>query len=108
MALRASTKKTGDDADITAITRAQASDGGVEHGALLIELVDAVIDETCDPAPARRRLVDASGPGLLDEASAVLAMFQLNDRVADATGAPLDGLLVDYRRKLGAVMGIRD
>lgn len=108
MALRASSKKNGGDADITAITREHASDGGVEHGALLIELVDAVIDEAADPAPARERLVAAAGTGLLVEAAAVLAMFHLNDRVADAMGAPLDGLLVDYRRKLGTAMGIRD
>src|SRR5437773_2236490 len=106
MALRASTKRSGGDADITAITRAQASDGGVEHGALLIELVDAVVDGRADPAPARRRLVAAAGPGLLVEAAAVLAMFHLNDRVADAIGAPLDDLMIDYRRKLGEKMGI--
>ena len=108
MALRASSKKEGGDADITAVTRADAVDGGVAHGALLIALVDAAIDERADPAPARRRLVAAAGPGLLVEAAAVLGMFHLNDRVADAMGAPLDGLMVDYRRKLGAKMGIVD
>jgi hypothetical protein len=108
MALRASSKRSGSDADITAITREEASDGGVEHGALLIELVDAVIDEAADPAPARRRLVAAAGPGLLVEAGAVLGMFHLNDRVADAMGAPMDDLMIDYRRNLGAAMGIRD
>ena len=41
MALRASSKKSGGDADIAVITSPHASDGGVEHGALLIELVDA-------------------------------------------------------------------
>jgi hypothetical protein len=106
MALRASSKKTGGDADVTAITREQASDGGVEHGALLIELVDAVMDGAADPAPARRRLVTAAGPGIVVEAGAVLGMFHWNDRVADATGAPLDELMVDYRRKLGAKMGL--
>ncbi|TMA22458.1 MAG: hypothetical protein E6J87_26440 [Deltaproteobacteria bacterium] len=97
MALRASSKKTGGDADITAITREVAGDGGVAHGKLLIELVDAVIDETADPA---------AGPGLLVEAGAVLGMFHLNDRVADAMGAPLDELMLDYRRKLGEKMGM--
>jgi len=106
MALRASSKKTGGDADITAITREEASDGGVAHGKLLIELVDAVIDETADPAPARQRLVAAAGPGLLVEAGAVLGMFHRNDRVADAMGAPLDELMLDYRRKLGEKMGM--
>src|SRR5947208_2181272 len=106
MALRASSKKTGGNADITIITRAEATDGGVEHGKLLLELVDAVIDETADPTEARRRLVDAAGPGLLVEAGAVLGMFHLNDRVADALGAPLDELLLDYRRKIGEKLGL--
>jgi hypothetical protein len=106
MALRASSKKTGGDADITVLTREPASDGGVPHGRLLIELVDAVIDETADTAGPRRRLVGAAGPGLLVEAGAVLGMFQLNDRVADALGAPLDGFLIDYRRKIGEKLGL--
>src|SRR5687767_14761601 len=106
MALRASSKKNGGDADITVITSEEASDGGVEHGALLIELVDAVIDERADPAPARRRLVDAAGPGLLVEAGAVLGMFHLNDRVADAIGAPLDEFHLDYRRRVGEKLGL--
>jgi hypothetical protein len=81
MALRASSKRSGGDADI---------------------------DEAADPAPARRRLVAAAGPGLLVEAGAVLGMFHLNDRVADAIGAPMDDLMIDYRRGLGAQMGIED
>ena len=91
MALRASSKKTGGNADITVITREEASDGGVEHGKLLMELVDAVVDETADPAEARRRLVEAAGPGLLVEAGA---------------GAPLDDFLIDYRRKIGEKLGL--
>ena len=106
MALRASSKKTGGNGDITIITREEASDGGVEHGKLLMELVDAVVDETADPAEARRRLVEAAGPGLLVEAGAVLGMFHLNDRVADAMGAPLDDFLIDYRRKIGEKLGL--
>jgi hypothetical protein len=106
MALRASSKKTGREADISVITRAGASDGGVSHGALLIELVDAVIDANADPAPARARLVAAAGEGLLVEAGAVLGMFHWNDRVADATGAPLDDFFVDYRRKIGEKLGL--
>src|SRR5262245_21441057 len=106
MALRASAKKTGSHADISVFTRAEASDGGVEHGKLLIELVDAVVDESADPAAARQRLVAAAGPGLLVEAGAVLGIFHLNDRVADATGAPLDELLIDYRRKIGERLGL--
>jgi hypothetical protein len=106
MALRASSKKTGGDADITVITSDEPRDGGVLHGALMIELVDAVIDASADPAPARARLVAAAGPGLVVEVGAVLGMFHWNDRVADATGAPLDELHQDYRRKVGEKMGL--
>jgi hypothetical protein len=108
MALRASSKKMGGDADITVITSDAPGDGGVLHGRLLIELVDAVIDPSADPARARRALVEAAGPGLLVEAGAVLGMFHWNDRVADAMGAPLDEFHLDYRRKLGEKMGIVD
>jgi hypothetical protein len=106
MALRASARKSGGDADVMVITSDAPSDGGVLHGQLLIELVDAVIDPSADPALARRRLIDAAGPGLLVEAGAVLGMFHWNDRVADATGAPLDEFHLDYRRKLGEKMGL--
>jgi hypothetical protein len=106
MALRASSKKTGGDADITVITSDEPRDGGVEHGALMIELVDAVIDESADPAPVRARLVAAAGPGIVAEVGAVLGMFHWNDRVADATGVPLDEFHLDYRRKVGEKMGL--
>src|SRR5688572_30456567 len=106
MSLRASGKRAGHDADISVITRERASDGGVAHGQLLIELVDAVVDTNADPAPARHRLVAAAGPGLLVEAGAVLGMFHLNDRVADAMGAPLDDFMIEYRRQIGDELGM--
>jgi hypothetical protein len=33
-------------------------------------------------------------------------MFHLNDRVANAIGAPLDDFHIDYRRKIGEKMGL--
>ena len=96
----------GTDADITVITGDEARDGGVEHGKLLLELVDAVMDESMDPTEARRRLIEVAGSGLVVEAGAVLGMFHLNDRVADAMGAPLDEFAIDYRRKVGLRLGL--
>jgi hypothetical protein len=58
------------------------------------------------PRLRARRLVAAAGPGLLVEAGAVLAMFHWNDRVADATGAPLDDFFLEYRRKIGEKLGM--
>ena len=106
MALRASSKKTGGDADITVITSDAPSDGGVLHGRLLCELVDAVIDPSADPAPARRRPRDPARPGRRVEAGAGRGGLHWNDRVADATGAPLDDFHIDYRRKVGEKMGL--
>jgi hypothetical protein len=106
MSLRVSGKRAGVDADIAVITDERASDGGVAHGKLLIELVDAVLDARADPAPARDRLVAAAGPGLVVEAAATLGMFHLNDRVADATGAPLDEFMLELRRRIGDELGL--
>ncbi len=109
MMLRASRTKNGGDADIAIITDDSDStdDGGVLHGRLLIDLVDAVLDrEAGDPAAARRGLAEAAGPEAVVDAGAVLAMFELNDRVADATGAPLDELALDLRLKIGEKLGI--
>lgn len=84
-----------------------ADDGGLAHGRLLIELVDAVLDrDQGDSAAARRRLEEAAGADAVVDAGAVLAMFELNDRVADATGAPLEELALDIRLKVGERLGM--
>ena len=117
MMLRASSTKNGGDVDIAIITSDSdgggdgdgdgSGDGGVAHGRLLIDLVDAVLDrEGGDPAVGRRRLAEAAGPDVVVDAAAVLAMFELNDRVADATGVPLDELALDIRLKVGEKLGM--
>ncbi len=109
MMLRASSKKKGEDVDLSVITEYadNAADGGVAHGRLLIELVDAVLDREGGAAAApRRRLEEAAGSDAVVDAGAVMAMFELNDRVADATGAPLDEFGLDIRLKVGEKLGI--
>ena len=107
MMLRASSDEKGAEADINVITGEGSSDGGVTHGRLLIELVDAVLDEPDgDPSQPRRRLTEAAGPELVVEAGAVLAMFHLNDRVADACGVPLDEFGIEIRRAVGDQLGL--
>jgi hypothetical protein len=107
MMLRASSDSKGEQADINVITDDTLGDGGVSHGRLLIELVDAVLDDPDGvPSEPRRRLRDAAGPGLVVEAGAVLAIFHLNDRVADACGVPLDEFGLDIRRAVGDQLGL--
>jgi hypothetical protein len=69
-------------------------DGGVEHGARLLAFTDGVLGGD-DQALVRARqalLSVLSGEAFVD-ACAVVAAFNVVDRVADATGIPLDPML---------------
>jgi alkylhydroperoxidase family enzyme len=63
--------------------------GGVPHGATLIRLAEAVVEGT-DTTDARAAVRDALGDAALVDAAAVVALFNAIDRVADATGIPLE------------------
>jgi hypothetical protein len=73
------------------VTGAAAGDGGVAHGRLLVEFAEAVLggDEATLPR-ARGELMTAVGPQGLVDAAAVVGLFNAIDRVADATGIPLE------------------
>jgi hypothetical protein len=80
--------------DVRAVTGAVAGDGGVAHGARLLAFTDAVMRGD----DARLERERAALRGLLsDEAfvdvCAVIAAFNVVDRIADATGIPLDPML---------------
>jgi alkylhydroperoxidase family enzyme len=85
---------------------APTGDGGVAHGARLLGFTDAVMG-TDDVALERER--DALRAVLSDEAfvdtCAVVGVFNVFDRIADATGIPLDAGLAassrDLRKELG-------
>ena len=61
------------------------------QGGLLVAFAEAVLGEDASAlASARKALIAALGlPGLLD-AAAVVGLFNAIDRVADATGIPLE------------------
>ena len=77
---------------------ASGGDGGVEHGARLLAFTDAVMGD--DPEALRRER-QALRALLSDEAfvdtCATIGAFHVVDRIADATGIPLD----DGMRKIG-------
>ena len=107
--LRASATATGTSVDLTAIVDDGAGDGGVPHGGLLTALAEAALgdDETL-LNEARRRVRDALGDAALVDAAAVIANYSALDRVADATGIPLEPAkeagTADLRAELGIDM----
>lgn len=69
-------------------------DGGVEHGALLARLCDAVAGkDAAAMAEIREAAVREMGPDQLVDAVGVSAMFHMMNRVANATGTPLDAIM---------------
>jgi hypothetical protein len=66
-------------------------DAGVPHGRLLVEFAEAVLgDEALALTRARDALAAALGPAGLADAAGVVGLFNAIDRVADATGIPLE------------------
>jgi hypothetical protein len=89
--LRASAAATETEIDFAVVMGNAEDGGGVPDGALLVGFVEAVlgIDEP-RLAVARRSLHDALGDAGLVDAAAVIANYSALDRVADATGIPLE------------------
>ena len=81
----------GAQVDLAAVNAPDGRDGGVAHGARLLAFTDAVMGAD-DAALARER--KSLRAVLSDEAfvdtCAVAGAFNVVDRIADATGIPLD------------------
>lgn len=89
-----------------AATRLDASgDAGVPHGEALLAYADAALMGDAERVIATRdALVAALGADETVDAAAVIAMFQLNTRAADASGAPVERL--EGQQKIGDVLGL--
>ena len=74
-----------------AVTGVVDSDGGVPHGKLLTAFAEAVLsDDRIALIRARGALQEALGAAGLVDAAGVVGLFNAIDRVADATGIPLE------------------
>lgn len=81
--------------------------GGVPYGAPLIEFAEAVLgDDDAALTHARAALRKNLGDAALVDAAAVVGFFNAIDRVADATGIPLDPERIDLTAELRAQLGI--
>ena len=86
----------GTQADLSQVDgQAQSGDGGVAHGARLVAFTDAVMS---DDEVAQRRERSALREVLSDDAfvdtCATIGAFNVVDRIADATGIPLDDMML--------------
>jgi hypothetical protein len=91
--------------ELSAVNAPTGRDGGVAHGARLLAFADAVMGAD-DGALARERsaLRAVLSGGAFVDTCAVVGAFNVVDRIADATGIPLDtgmaAMSVDVRKEL--------
>jgi alkylhydroperoxidase family enzyme len=81
----------GVEADLAAVNGVRRGDGGVAHGAALIAFTEAVMGRDAEARARERAALRAVlTPAEFVDACAVIAAFNVVDRIADATGIPLD------------------
>jgi alkylhydroperoxidase family enzyme len=82
---------SGATVDLAAVDGAGRGDGGVTHGAALVAFTEAVMgNDEARLASERQRLLGLLSPEAFVDVCAVIGMFNVVDRVADAIGIPLD------------------
>ena len=103
--LRESAKTNNVAVDLRVVTN-PTLESGIAHGAALLAFADAVTGtDVAALRRAREAIIEELGAGVLVEVAGIAANFSMNDRAANATGIPMDGLFfdtsADYRRELG-------
>ena len=83
-------------------------ESGVAEGAALLAYTEAVMAADAEAIGAsRHRLAEAVGGDGVIEAAAVITMFNVVDRIADATGIPIDeGFTRELRYAIGSELGM--
>ncbi len=103
--LRESIKHTGADYNLDGVIG--DGDGGIPHGGLLIEFAEAAIEgDDARLSTARQQVLKTMGPEALVDAAGIVATFNAIDRVADATGTPIDEERIETTAEMRAQLGI--
>jgi hypothetical protein len=88
---------------------AAVGDCGVPEGALLIEFAEAILgDDGARLARARAAIAAKMGAAALVDAAGVAGLFNAIDRVADATGTPLEEAKAADTASLRDAIGIEE
>ena len=85
---------SGQEVEVEAVNGGSDADGGVEHGARLVAFTEAVMGG--DPAAIeaeRKALRSVLTDAQFVDTCATIGAFNVVDRIADATGIPLDASL---------------
>ena len=108
MMLRASVRGEAGEYNLEPVTGGnQAGDSGVPHSEILVALAEAVVaDEASRLTDARLAALNVLGGDALVDAIAVAGYFDGIDRVADATGIPIDDYIVPISKEIRDSLGI--
>jgi hypothetical protein len=103
--LRESSKAKGEDYDLSLLTGTRG-DGNIPLGALLVAFAEAVLgDDDRRLQEVQAAIRDRMGDAAFVDAAAIVATFNAIDRVADATGIPIEdnkaASTADFRAALG-------
>jgi hypothetical protein len=86
-----------------------STENGVPHGASLNAFAEAVLGtDDVKLNTARNTLLETLGPQALVDSAAVVASFMQMDRIADATGIPLDNKVRAVTDGFRAELGLND
>ena len=100
-------QSSGTEVDLSSVNGEARDDGGVAHGALLGAFVEAVMGEDeGERARVRDELRATLAPEQFVDACAVVGAFNVVDRIADATGIPLDAGLVMLSEDVRAALDL--
>jgi hypothetical protein len=89
------------------VVGAATGDAGIPQGDRLADFAEAALgSDEKRLVRARTKLTDALGAAGLVDAAAVVANFNAIDRIADATGIPIDPDRVELTADLRAELGI--
>ena len=103
--LRASIEYTGADYNLDGVIG--DGDGGIPDGKLLIEFAEAAIEgDNTRLSTARANILKTLGPEALVDAAGIIATFNAIDRVADATGTPIDEERIESTAEMRMQLGI--
>jgi hypothetical protein len=93
--------------DLARVAGRGTGDGGVPHGAALVAFAEAALGRDAGALEqARRELLARIGPAAVVDAAAVVGAFEMMDRIADATGIPLDRALDAATQELRSDLGL--